>query len=89
VYAPEVVTEVILEAAQRPIRELIAGGAGAKMSAARFAPRLADRYMERWTFDSQCTNRPANGRPPVSLRQTQASPPRRLHWRARALPIGI
>jgi short-subunit dehydrogenase len=59
VYAPEVVSEVILRAAQHPIRELIAGGAGAKLSAARFAPRLADKYMERWTFDSQNTDRPA------------------------------
>ena len=63
VYAPEVVSEVILEAAQRPIRELIAGGSGATLSAARFAPRLADLYMERWTFDSQRTETPVNGRP--------------------------
>src|SRR5687768_9185241 len=62
VYAPEVVSEVILEAAQHPIRELIAGGSGAKLSAARCAPRLADLYMERWTFDSQGTDKPLNGR---------------------------
>ena len=63
VYTPEVVSEVILEAAQRPIRELIAGGAGAKLSAARFAPRLADLYMERWTFDGQLTDERVDGRP--------------------------
>ena len=63
VYAPQVVSEVILHAAQHPLRELIAGGSGAKLSAARFAPRLADLYMERWTFDSQHTDRPVNGRP--------------------------
>ena len=62
VYAPEVVSEVILHAAQHPLRELIAGGSGAKLSAARFAPRLADLYMERWTFDSQRTEIPTNGR---------------------------
>jgi len=62
VYAPEVVSEVILRAAERPLRELIAGGSGAKLSAARFAPRLADLYMERWTFDSQSTNMPVTGR---------------------------
>jgi len=56
VYAPEVVASVILHAAQHPLRELIAGGAGAKLSAARFAPRLADKYMERWTFESQQTD---------------------------------
>jgi NAD(P)-dependent dehydrogenase (short-subunit alcohol dehydrogenase family) len=63
VYAPEVVANVILHAACRPLRELIAGGSGAKLSAGRFAPRLADLYMERWTFDSQRTDKPVNGRP--------------------------
>jgi short-subunit dehydrogenase len=63
VYAPEVVAEVILEAAERPIRELIAGGAGVTLSAARFAPRLADLYMERSTFESQLTDTPAGRRP--------------------------
>ncbi|HJR60778.1 MAG TPA: SDR family oxidoreductase [Vicinamibacterales bacterium] len=63
VYAPEVVAEVILHAAVHPLREVIAGGSGAKLSAARFAPRLADLYMERWTFESQATDKPVNGRP--------------------------
>jgi hypothetical protein len=63
VYAPEVVSEVILHAAERPVREIIAGGSGAKLSAARFFPRLADLYMERWTFDAQRTGRPLDGRP--------------------------
>ena len=62
VYAPEVVSEVILHAAERPLRELIAGGSGAKLTAARFAPRLADLYMQRWTFDSQRTSKRTNGR---------------------------
>ena len=62
VYAPEVVSDVILHASQHPLRELIAGGAGAKLSAARFAPRLADLYMERWTFDSQLTDKPLAAR---------------------------
>jgi NAD(P)-dependent dehydrogenase (short-subunit alcohol dehydrogenase family) len=63
VYAPEVVAAVILTAARRPVREMIAGGAGAKLSAARFAPRVADLYMERWTFDGQRTDVPVTGRP--------------------------
>jgi NAD(P)-dependent dehydrogenase (short-subunit alcohol dehydrogenase family) len=62
VYAPEVIADVILEAAQRPRRELIAGGAAAKLSAARFVPRAADLYMERWSFDSQRTDIPLHGR---------------------------
>ena len=67
VYAPEVVAEVILAAAERPIREMIAGGSGAKLSAARFVPRLADRYMERWTFESQQTDIPAREDRPDNL----------------------
>ena len=63
VYAPEVVSDVVLHAAAHPLRELIAGGSGAKLSAARFLPRLADLYMERWTFASQGTQIPLNGRP--------------------------
>jgi short-subunit dehydrogenase len=63
VYAPEVVSEVILHAAARPIRELIAGGSGVRLSAARFAPRIADLWMERSTFQSQLTDRPVDGRP--------------------------
>jgi hypothetical protein len=63
VYVPEVVSEVILHASQQPIRELFAGGSGAKLGAAKYAPRLADLYMERWTFDAQRTDKPVNGRP--------------------------
>ena len=63
VYAPEVVAHVILNAAQHPVREVIAGGAAAKLSVARLAPRIADRYMTRTTFASQESTRPANGRP--------------------------
>ena len=63
VYAPEVVSEVIRHAAEHPLRELIAGGSGAKPSAARFAPRLADLYMERWTFASQSTEQANRGSP--------------------------
>ena len=58
VYAPEVVAEAILECAQRPIRDIIAGGMGVMLSLSNLAPRLADRYMERTTFDSQKTDRP-------------------------------
>jgi NAD(P)-dependent dehydrogenase (short-subunit alcohol dehydrogenase family) len=72
VYAPEVVSDVILHAARHPLRELIAGGSGAKLSAARFAPRLADLYMERWTFDSQATAKPLNGRPDNLYQPVQA-----------------
>ena len=57
VYAPEVVADAILECAQRPIRDIIAGGMGAVLSVSNLVPRLADRYMERTTFGSQLTER--------------------------------
>jgi NAD(P)-dependent dehydrogenase (short-subunit alcohol dehydrogenase family) len=67
VYAPEVVAEVILHAAHHPLRELIAGGSGAKLSVARFVPRVADLYMERTTFESQSTDQPIAGDRPDNL----------------------
>ncbi len=73
VYVPEIVADVIIQAAQRPIREIVAGGAAAKLGAARFAPRLADKYMERWTFDAQKTGRPATSDRPANLYAPVAS----------------
>jgi short-subunit dehydrogenase len=60
VYAPEVVARAILSAAERPVRELFAGGAARVLSGMGvLAPRLTDRYLERAMFDSQAANRPA------------------------------
>ncbi len=57
VYAPDVVAGVILEAAQRPIRDIIAGGMGKVVSLGeKMSPRLTDKYMERSTFESQKTD---------------------------------
>jgi short-subunit dehydrogenase len=54
VYAPELVAEAIIRAAERPIRDLIVSGMGKVLSlAGNVAPRLTDRYMERTTFESQ------------------------------------
>ncbi len=59
VYAPEVVARVILAAAERPIRDVIAGGMGKVVSLGeKVSPRLTDKYMERSTFDSQKTDTP-------------------------------
>lgn len=63
VYAPEVVAEAILHCAQHPTRDVIAGGMGKVLSVANDFPRLADKYMERKTFRSQQTDKPAGGRP--------------------------
>ncbi|AHG91580.1 short-chain dehydrogenase/reductase SDR [Gemmatirosa kalamazoonensis] len=64
VYVPEVVAEAILEAAAKPVRELIAGGAAVQLPIAEaLAPGLTDRYMERKMFDTQKTDRPVGERP--------------------------
>ena len=57
VYAPDIVAEAILECAQRPVRDIVVGGMGKMLGLSNLAPRLADRYMERTTFDSQKTDR--------------------------------
>lgn len=45
-YAPELVADVVLHAAQHPTRNIIVGGAGRAMIAAtRLAPALSDRVM--------------------------------------------
>jgi short-subunit dehydrogenase len=51
VYAPEVVAEAVLHAAEHPTRDLVVGGAGRAMIAAwRLAPSLADRWSARNAF---------------------------------------
>src|SRR5205823_4864116 len=46
-------------AAQRPMRDIIAGGMGKVVSLGeKLSPRLTDKYMERSTFDSQKTDVP-------------------------------
>jgi short-subunit dehydrogenase len=59
-YAPEVVAEAILEAAQYPHRDIYVG-ANAKLSSlmAKLMPRASDWYMRRSLFSSQRTDRPA------------------------------
>jgi short-subunit dehydrogenase len=53
-YAPEVVAETILRCAERPVRDIIVGGAGRlQVAMGTLAPRLTDRFMERAMFESQ------------------------------------
>jgi short-subunit dehydrogenase len=90
VYAPEVVANVIVEAAQRPIREVIAGGAGTGVSAARLAPRTADLLLERFGFEAQTTgeqvlDRPDNLYTPVA----HDGGPRGRNWRGRTLERSV
>jgi NAD(P)-dependent dehydrogenase (short-subunit alcohol dehydrogenase family) len=56
VYAPDAVAHVILDCAEHPRRDVIVGGMGKVLSLTNTVPRLADRYMERTTFDSQRTD---------------------------------
>jgi len=54
VYAPEVVAETILRCAERPVRDIVVGGAGRmQIAMGRLAPRLTDTVMERAMFDQQ------------------------------------
>jgi short-subunit dehydrogenase len=63
VYAPEVVARTILAAAERPVRELFAGGAGRMITGMGvLAPRLTDRYLERSMFESQKADAPPAAR---------------------------
>lgn len=58
VYAPEIVADAILHCAEHPVRDVITGGMGKMLEVADDFPRLADKYMERTTFDSQKTDTP-------------------------------
>lgn len=60
VYAPEVVAEAILFAAENPKRDVFVGASSKLFSTAyRHAPRVLDRYMERVMFARQMADRPA------------------------------
>jgi len=60
VYAPEVVANAILRAAEHPIRDITIGGGGKLITALGSAlPRLTDFYMERAMFDAQRSDTPA------------------------------
>jgi NAD(P)-dependent dehydrogenase (short-subunit alcohol dehydrogenase family) len=57
VYAPEVVAETILHCAEHSVRDIAVSGMAKVIGLAALAPRLADKYMERWTFDAQKTDK--------------------------------
>ncbi len=61
VYAPEVVAEAILHAAEMPERDVTVGGGGKIISVlGQHMPRLTDKALETQTFlDQQKSGRPA------------------------------
>ena len=60
VYAPEAVARAILACAERPVREIVVGGGPrAMIAAAKVAPQLSEKVMERTMFEAQKSNRPA------------------------------
>ncbi|HEY3013253.1 MAG TPA: hypothetical protein VGJ36_10935, partial [Gemmatimonadales bacterium] len=64
VYAPEVVANAILRAAEHPVRDITIGGGGRFITALGTAlPRLTDFYMERAMFSSQRSDVPSEVRP--------------------------
>jgi hypothetical protein len=63
VYAPDLAAGAILHCAQHPTRDIIVGGMGAMLRLGNDFPRVADRYMEATTFDSQKTGNPVGDRP--------------------------
>jgi short-subunit dehydrogenase len=56
VYAPEVVAGAILACAQRPLRQVIAGGVGTALRLSNGALRSADAFAGRSPFDAQSSH---------------------------------
>ena len=62
-YAPEVVARTILRCAERPVRDIIVGGAGrVQVALGNMAPRLADRFMEGPMWKQQKAHDRTQGR---------------------------
>jgi short-subunit dehydrogenase len=63
VYAPELVAQAILRAAQVPTRDIVIGGGGRAITMAGvYAPRLIDKVMEWTMFGLQKSKRPSAGK---------------------------
>jgi short-subunit dehydrogenase len=82
-YAPEVVAETILRCAERPVRDIIVGGAGRlQVAMGTLAPRLTDVLMERALYGQQKTydrTQPREGNLDRPQRDGRAHGPHRGH----------
>src|SRR4030095_8508564 len=68
--------EAILYAAENPVRDLFAGGGGKALSfAEKYAPRITDKLMELWGFDSQKSDKPAPARDADGLHRPSGGGP--------------
>ena len=62
IYEPAVVADCVLYAAEHPVRDLFAGGAGKMMATSQMlAPRLLDAVLAKVGVPLQRTDEPANG----------------------------
>lgn len=73
VYAPEIVADALLHAAQHPTRDMYVGG-GARMmtGTARHAPRILDQLLARFMYRSMESEQPARDRDDNSLYSPRA-----------------
>jgi short-subunit dehydrogenase len=61
VYDPRIVAEAILHAAEHPERDLFVGGSAKFMATlGRYAPRVADKYMEKMMIPSTRSGKPVD-----------------------------
>jgi hypothetical protein len=71
IYAPELVADAILIASQYPKRDIFVGGAAKFFSsAAHYAPRMMDKFLQNFMFKRQLTARPARAAGEDSLHQS-------------------
>lgn len=68
IYQPSLVAKAIVEAAERPKRDVVVGDVGkVLLFLQRLAPSLVDAYLLRTGFDSQYTNEPKSENTPDNL----------------------
>jgi NAD(P)-dependent dehydrogenase (short-subunit alcohol dehydrogenase family) len=68
VYKPELVARAIEYAAQRPVREIVVGGAGkAFVTLQAISPRLTDAVLRRVAFKGQRTDQPKTEHSPSNI----------------------